>query len=121
MPAGATSTTVAFELINNHIYIPVKLNGRGPYRLLCDTGGATIVTPELAREMGLRTEGALEGRGVGEKSEDIALSRLDTVQIGDAVIRSQLAAVFPLKPFGPTSKGSLSSAWSATRCSSASS
>jgi len=94
--AGATSTTVGFELVNNHIYIPVTLNGRGPYRLLCDTGGANVLTPELAAELGVKSEGALQGRGVGEKSEDFALSRLDTVQIGDATIRSQLAVVFPL-------------------------
>ncbi len=95
LAGGATSTTVPFELINNHIYIPVKLNGRGPYRLLCDTGGANVVTPELAHELGLKSEGALQGRGVGEKSEDMALSRLDTVQIGEATMRSQLAIVLP--------------------------
>jgi len=95
LAAGATSTTVPFELINNHIYVAVKLNGKGPYRLLCDTGGANVVTPGLASELGLKTQGALEGRGVGEKSEDMALSRLDTLEIGGATIKSQLAIVLP--------------------------
>lgn len=99
LAGGATSTTVPFELINNHIYVPIRLNGHGPYRLLCDTGGMNVVTPELARELGLKSEGALQGRGVGEKTEDFALSRLDAVQIGDATIKSQLAVVLPLTPF----------------------
>jgi hypothetical protein len=96
---GAQSTTVPFELINNHIYVQVKLNGRGPYRLLCDTGGANIVTPDVAKELGLKTEGQLEGAGVGEKSEDISLTRLGRIAIGDAFIDNQMFYVFPLGTF----------------------
>ena len=62
---GATSATVPFELLNNHIYVDVRLNGRGPFRLLCDTGGSNIVTPEVARELGVEAQGALEVRGAG--------------------------------------------------------
>jgi len=96
---GKTSTTVPFALLNNHIYLDVKLNGQGPFRLLCDTGGANIVTPTLAKQLGLRSEGALQGRGVGDKSEDVALARVDEVTVGDATIRDQLFAVYPLEPF----------------------
>ena len=97
--AGASSTTIPFELLNNHIYVQVRINGKGPFRVLCDTGGANIVTPELAKELGLATEGALQGRGVGEKSEDVALAKVDTLQIGGATLRNQVFAVFPLASF----------------------
>jgi hypothetical protein len=97
--SGKTSTTVPFELLNNHIYVQVKLNGQGPFRLLCDTGGANIVTPELAQRLGLKTEGALQGRGVGEKSEDVALTKIDSVQVGDVTVASQVFAVYPLGAF----------------------
>ena len=96
---GKKTTTVPFELLNNHIYMQVKLNGKGPFRLLFDTGGANIVTPDLARQLGLKTEGALQGRGVGEKSEDVGLSRVDSVQVGDATVSNQVFAVFPLASF----------------------
>jgi hypothetical protein len=97
---GKTSTSVPFELINNHIYVQVKLNGKGPFRLLCDTGGANIVTPELAAELGLKAQGALQGRGVGEQSEDVGLASVDSLQLGDATVDKQLFAVFPMGPFG---------------------
>jgi hypothetical protein len=97
---GKISTAVPFELLNNHIYLDVKLNGKGPYRFLCDTGGVNIITPELAKELGVTSEGALEGRGVGEKSEDIGLTKVEKVQIGDATIANQVFAVYPLGPFG---------------------
>ena len=96
---GVSSTTVPFELINNHIYVQVTLNGRGPYRLLCDTGGSNIVTPAVAKELGLKTEGQLEGAGVGEKSEDISLTQLERIAIGDAFIDNQAFYVFPLGTF----------------------
>jgi hypothetical protein len=96
---GAASTTVPFDLLNNHMYVQVRLNGRGPIRLLCDTGGANVVTPEVARELGLKTEGALQGRGVGEKSEDFALTKIDTIQVGDAAIADQVFVVLDLAPF----------------------
>ncbi|MBI3662207.1 MAG: aspartyl protease family protein [Acidobacteria bacterium] len=93
---GKTSTTVPFELLNNHIYVRVQLNGKGPFRMLCDTGGANIVTPELAKELGLKTEGALEGRGVGEKSEDVAVTQVEELEVGGATVADQVFAVFPL-------------------------
>ncbi len=100
LAGGKTSTTVPFELINNHIYVDVTLNGKGPYRLMCDTGGANIVTPELAQELGLSSQGAFEGRGVGEKSEDVGVTKVGKVQIGDATITNQVFMVFALGPFG---------------------
>jgi hypothetical protein len=99
LAGGKTSTTVPFELLNNHIYVDVKLNGKGPYRLMCDTGGANVVTPELAKELGLSSEGAFEGRGVGEKSEDIGVTKVEKLEIGDATIANQVFLVFALGPF----------------------
>jgi len=97
---GAPSTTIPFELINNHIYIQVSLNGKGPFQFLCDTGGSNIVTPELARELGLKSEGAVQGRGVGEKSEDVGLTRVQVLQVGGAALSNQVFAVYPLAGLG---------------------
>jgi Aspartyl protease/PDZ domain len=96
---GKNSTTVPFDLVNNHIYVQVKLNGKGPFRILCDTGGANIITPTVAKELGVKSEGALQGRGVGEKSEDVGLAKLQTLQVGDATLNNQLFAVFPMESF----------------------
>lgn len=92
---GATSATVPFELVNNHIYVDVRLNGRGPFRLLCDTGGSNVVTPEVAKELGVEAQGALEIRGAGEKSEDVAFARLGRVELGAVSLRDQLFLVLP--------------------------
>jgi hypothetical protein len=94
--AGGSSTTMDFELLNNHMYLQGRLNGKGPYRLLCDTGGENVITPELARALDLKTEGTFQGRGVGEKSEDVALAKIDNVVLDRVTLSNQLFAVFPL-------------------------
>jgi hypothetical protein len=96
---GKTSTTLPFDLINNHIYVKVKLNGQGPFTFLCDTGGSNVITPTLAARLGVKPEGALQGRGVGEKSEDVGLVNFDSLSVGDVTLRKQLFAVFPLESF----------------------
>jgi predicted aspartyl protease len=96
---GKKSTTLPFELINNHIYIDVKLNGAGPFRVLCDTGGANVITPTVARKLGVKPQGALQGRGVGEKSEDVGLVKIGKLQLGDVTVSDQLFATFAMEPF----------------------
>jgi len=96
LAGDATSVSVPFELFNNHIYVDVKLDGKGPFRVVCDTGGANIMTPELAAGLGLKPEGALQGRGVGEKSEDIGLVKVARLEVGGATLRDQVFAVFNL-------------------------
>jgi hypothetical protein len=98
LAGGATSVSVPFELLNNHIYLDVKLDGKGPFRLLCDTGGANIVTPDLAGTLGLTPQGALQGRGVGDKSEDVGLVKVGTLEVGGATLRDQVFAVYNLGP-----------------------
>ncbi|MFI5320845.1 MAG: aspartyl protease family protein [Myxococcota bacterium] len=94
---GAASTAVRFELVNNHIYAEVKLAGRA-VTLIVDTGGLNVVTPELARELGLPVHGEIEGRGVGEQKVDVGVTQVARVEIGGAFLENQTFYVFPLGP-----------------------
>jgi hypothetical protein len=93
---GATAVAVPFELINNHLYVEVKLDGKGPFRVLLDTGGANVVTPEMAHALGVQPQGAVQGGGVGEKSADVGFVKLGAVELGGITLRDQLFAVFDL-------------------------
>jgi hypothetical protein len=96
---GAAAATVPFELINSHIYVQVKLNGRGPYRLLCDTGGTNIITPRVAAELGVKVPDKPAGVRAGDSSDDISLTQLERLEIGDAFIERPKFYVFPLDTF----------------------
>lgn len=94
---GAAATTLPFTLANNHIFIDAKL-GERRVNLLLDTGAINVVTPELARELGLAVAGELEGRGVGEKKVDVGIAKLARVELGDAFLVDQTFYVIPLDP-----------------------
>jgi hypothetical protein len=97
--SGDGTTTVPLELINNHMYVEVKLNGKS-YDFLFDTGGRNVVTPTTARELGLTTQGALQGGGVGEKSEDFGLTKVAHMTIGAAHLDDQTFLVIALESLG---------------------
>lgn len=90
------STTVPFIIANGHIYVDVKLNGRGPFRILLDSGGLNVVTPAVARQLGLEVKGELPISGAGEKVEDTGLAKVDRIDVGDAFLERQTFFVFPL-------------------------
>lgn len=94
---GAGSAVIPFELINNHIFVNVFVNGQGPVRMIFDTGGMNVVTPDLAARLGLASEGAFQARGVGEKSEDIGLTRVRELRLGEVTLKDQSLFVLALK------------------------
>ncbi len=85
-----------FELLNNHIYVKARLNGQ-PLNLLVDTGGANIITPTVAQSLGLESQGKLPGRGTGEKTVEVGLTRVDTLGLGDVEMRDQKFYVVPME------------------------
>jgi hypothetical protein len=74
-------------LLNNHLFVEGRMDGKGPLHLLFDTGGANILTPETAKRLGLEAQ----GRGVGEASEDVK-----ELKLGDVLLRDQMFSVYPL-------------------------
>jgi hypothetical protein len=91
---GKTSTVLPFRLHNNHLLVEVAIDGK-PLRMLFDSGGANVLTPDAVRRLGLKSEGTLQGRGVGG-SEDLGLTRVKEVRTGDVVLRDQLFFVLPM-------------------------
>jgi Aspartyl protease/PDZ domain len=75
-PADPKTVVVPFELLKTkHITLDIKVNGKGPYRVIFDTGAPmTVLNNTLAKEAGLPKGGGLfGGRPVTMK----------TLQVGD--------------------------------------
>ena len=97
LAGGSASISLPITLRNNHIYVEVALDGHRPVLMLFDSGGFNLVTPQVARRLGLRSEGALQARGVGEGSEELAITRVGEVRLGGATLRDQVFYVLPLQ------------------------
>jgi aspartyl protease/PDZ domain-containing protein len=94
---NASQTIVPIDLAENHVYLSVMLNGKGPYRFIYDTGGANIVDPAVAKEIGAVGSGSIQGGGVGATTESVSFANVDSLKIGDAVLRKQLFGVAPTR------------------------
>ena len=93
---GAARTEIPIRLVNNHIYGQAKVNGKGPFTFIFDTGGNNVVTPPLAKELGLKIEGNLPTTGAGEGVMEGGFTHIDQLDVGGASLKSQLFVVFPL-------------------------
>ena len=47
-PAGRAAVDVNFEALSGHLFVRVMLDGRGPFRMLLDAGGANVISKETA-------------------------------------------------------------------------
>jgi hypothetical protein len=82
--AQKAGCSVPFEVIDNRIFVPVWLNGQGPFHILFDTGAGATVSMEVAEKLKLPHEGDIEGGGVGNDTVRGYRSHLKSVAVGGA-------------------------------------
>ena len=92
----APEVTVPFRLLNNHIYVNAKVNGKGPFTFIVDTGGHTLLGPRLVGEVGLKTVGQAAMSGAGEKTAQSGFAHVDEIALGGVRMRNQLGFVAPI-------------------------
>ena len=98
---GARETSFPFQLINNHIYADVSVDGKGPFTFIFDTGGENVLTPRVATVLGLKSEGQMEGRGAGSGHMDMGLTKVAMLELGKASVKDQVFIVAPLDALAP--------------------
>ncbi|MDB5027667.1 MAG: hypothetical protein JWO66_1356 [Candidatus Eremiobacteraeota bacterium] len=94
LPSG--STTVPFQLVDNHVTLAVTIDGKGPFTFIFDTGGSNIIDAEVAKKLGLGSAGRAAGGGVGSSTEAIQFATVGALRVGDATLRKQVFAIAPI-------------------------
>ncbi|HZZ87170.1 MAG TPA: aspartyl protease family protein [Caulobacteraceae bacterium] len=92
-PAGRV--TVPMQLLNNHVYLQVMINGKGPFLCIFDTGGHSLLTPESAKALSVASVGAAPGTGAGEGVVTTGFANGVDFQIGDLTLSRQAVTVLP--------------------------
>ncbi len=82
-------STIPFDVVDNRIFVDVKLNGKGPFRFIFDSGAGAIMTPELAKGLGLKIEGTSQSGGAGEKTVDTGNTKVAEMQVGNVRLTEQ--------------------------------
>jgi len=81
-PEAAPLGKIAFELIDNRIFVNVMINGHGPFHMILDTGASLGVSPDVAQKAGLTAESTGVTGGVGEKSVEAQNSHVRELTFG---------------------------------------
>ena len=91
---GAQSTTVPYEDDGGaRIYVPVLVNGKGPYAFEIDTGGHLIIGTDLSKALELEPVGQFANTGAGTAITPTGAVANQEIRIGNAVIHRQVAKV----------------------------
>lgn len=96
--AASGEVTLPFRLLNNHIFIDVMVNGKGPFLFFVDTGGHNILTPSTAAALGLKPEGATISGGSGEKTQISGYTKVRTLAMGAATMSDQTVLILDMSP-----------------------
>ncbi len=98
----ARPNPVPFTLANQLILLDVRINGKGPFTFVLDTGaGATLLSPELASTLGLKRLGK-KGNAVGAAGgkSDVSFGRVESISVGDVTAKNYEVAVLDLADVG---------------------
>jgi hypothetical protein len=100
---GSASVTLPFRLLNNHIYVQAKVNGQGPFNFIVDSGGHTLISPELVKRLGLKSVGQFQTNGAGEGHSSSGFVEIGDIALGAAHLRDQVG--FATEIYDPSIEG----------------
>jgi len=92
MPASGVAT-VATE---NGTIFDVRINGKGPFQMLFDTGSINIIGSGVAKELGIVPEGDAMKLSTGNGSVDVRPATVKALQIGEVTMHDQPFVVMDL-------------------------
>jgi hypothetical protein len=97
MPASGKVVVAA----KGGVQFDALINGKGPYRLIFDSGaGVNVLSPTVARQLGLIEEGpVLKATGAGSGSILAQAANVTSVRVGDLVLSDQKFYILPM-PWG---------------------
>lgn len=89
VPAPAAAVTVPFDFVDNRIVVHLKLDGRGPFVFVLDSGAGYSLSLQAVAALGLRTSGSFTIGGTGPERAPASSVRIATVALGPIVMRDQ--------------------------------
>jgi predicted aspartyl protease len=84
------------------ILLPVKVNDRGPFDFILDTGaGTSLLSSELSQKLEVKVIGSKEGQSAGGKVA-VSLAKVDSLAVGEAKLDDVDVGIVDLSQVGKT-------------------
>ena len=77
-----------------------KINAKGPYRIMFDTGSINLLSADLTKQLGLRLEDGSQKLASDSGNLELQRTQVETLQIGDLIVRNQQFYVLPAASSG---------------------
>lgn len=97
VPAGGVRIPFEFSP-SGKLLVEARIDGKGPFPFVLDTGGHAILTPETAKTLGLKISGHGVTYGAGAGSTPIRYTHVNSIGLGKARIDNQPMLVMPMSP-----------------------
>jgi predicted aspartyl protease len=102
---GPEETQIDFVITDPVPVVEVSVNDSKPLPFFIDTGGAEVILDtELAKEVGAEISGTITGESAGTKGI-VGLGRIDSIQIGEFVVRNMPIHTLDTDPFSAEFNG----------------
>lgn len=84
------------------ILLPVKVNGRGPFDFILDTGaGTSLLSSDLSKQLEVKVIGSKEGQSAGGKVA-VSLAKVNSLAVGEAKLDDVDVGIVDLSHVGKT-------------------
>ena len=92
-------TIIPFKLLDNRVFLPVSINGHGPYAFILDTGAGdgSSVSLALYKLLGLPHESDDKIAGAGAASESVIKTHAGSIRVGPEELGPQPLMAFSLE------------------------
>lgn len=94
--SGEASATAYLDPHTGFYIVEARIDGKGPYPFILDTGGHDILTPSAAHELGLSVVGRGFSTGAGAGSAPTEFTKVRTIALGEATVSDQPMTVLHL-------------------------
>ena len=96
----ADSHTFPITVVDNRIFVDVKLDGTGPYKFILDSGGGqgAVLDTALFRHLGLASTAESQARGAGENTQRALHGTLKALAVDDLRIPNLSVLALDLAP-----------------------
>jgi len=102
---SSASTKVKFRLAGGAqplILLPVRVNDRGPFDFILDTGaGTSLLSSDLAKQLEAKVIGSKEGQSAGGKVS-VSLAKVDSLTVGETKLHDVDVGIVDLSQIGKT-------------------
>jgi Aspartyl protease/PDZ domain len=95
------TTAMPIRLVAQTPILSVSLNHRKPGEFFFDSGAPNSITPDAARQLGLKVEWGFGGIGMGNRPFQVGRTDISSIQIGGVTLRNQTFTVVAL-PYAAT-------------------